>query len=147
MAVNFKDLLGKRADQAEKPKPIPAGTYFGQITKWEATESSQKKTPGVKIHFNLTGADQDVNEDELQEAGGLAAVQKRKVSTTFWLTEDSEYRLREFLEGPCKLETAERSYAELLAEIVNLPVRVVLEQRLTDKKEVYMDVSDVLVAD
>lgn len=142
--ANFRDLLGAKASQIEKPKPTPPGTYNAVINGWEPVESSQKKTPGVKITFNLRAPLDDVDTDALEAFGGVNEIQKRRVSTTFWITDDSTYRLKEFLEGPCKIEGGDRSLSEMLAEIRGAAVNVVLVHRMNQKNEVFTEVEEVL---
>lgn len=147
MATDFRNLLATKPETVEKPQPLPPGTYFALIKAWEPTESSQKKTPGVKIQFQLVSPDADVDMDQLEQVGGQTAVAKRKISTTFWLTEDSTFRLREFLEIACKLDISGRSFAELLPETVNQSVRLAVKHRVTDKQEILLDVDQILAAD
>lgn len=147
MATDFRSLLSTKPETVEKPQPLPPGTYFGVIKAWEPIESSQKKTPGVKIQFQLQSPDADVDLDQLEQVGGLTAVTKRKVSTIFYLTEDATYRLREFLEFACKLDISGRSFAELLPEAINLAVRLALKHKVTDKQEIILDVDQILAAD
>jgi ribosomal protein L5 len=146
MATDFRSLLSTKPESVEKPQPLPPGTYFATIKSWEPTESGQKKTPGVKVTLQLSSPDADVDMDQLEQVGGLAAVTKRKVSTTYWLTEDSTFRLRDFLETACGLDITGRSFAELLPECVNVAVRVAVKHRVTDKQEIMLDVDQILSA-
>jgi hypothetical protein len=147
MATDFRALLGVKGSAVEKPKPLPVGTYYAQVTGWEPTESSQKKTPGVKIGFQLTSADADVDQEQLAEVGGAAAVGKRKLSTTFWLTEDSTYRLKEFVENACKIDMSERTFAECLPECIQATVKLALKHRLSEKQEIILEVDEVIAAE
>lgn len=146
MTTDFRQILGTKGSAIEKPKPLPAGTYFGTVSLWETTESSQKKTPGVKISFQLTSADADVDQDQLNGAGGAAAVSKRKLSTTYWLTDDSMYRLKEFVEVACGISMDDRSLAECLPECLQTTVKLNLRHRLTEKNEVIMEIDEVIAA-
>lgn len=94
MATDLSNFLGKRTDEVEKPKPLPVGNYGWLIQGHEITESSQKKTPGVKFFFQPFEAKDDVDEDLLAE---VKEPFKRKMAHTFWLTEDSLWRLNEFV--------------------------------------------------
>lgn len=94
---SFEDILDQPFEApAERPKPIPVGTYsaivFGPP---EFGESSAKKTPQVKFTLKLTAAQDDVDEDALEEMGGIA---DRTVTATYYFTEGSLYRLDEFFE-------------------------------------------------
>lgn len=112
--TDLSHLLGKKASDVEKPKPFPVGHYLWTVTGFEVVESSKKKTPGIQFDTQMTEPMDDVDEDE------LAAVKeptKRKQRLTFWVTEDSLWRLKEFLTtlGVAE-EDDERSIEEMIPE-------------------------------
>lgn len=146
MATDFRQLLSRVASEVERPQPLPPGTYTAVVKSFEPVESGQKKTPGIKVTCQLVAPTEDVDLDQLEQVGGLAAVQKRKVSTTYWLTEDSQFRLREFLEVACKLPVEGRSFAELLPETANVEVLCAVKHRITDKQEILLDLDQILPA-
>jgi len=146
--VDFRSILSNKVGAIEKPKPLPMGTYAAVFDSWEAQEIGQKKTPGIKVTFKLTAPGDDVDMDELEQVGGLPAVMKRKVNTTYWLTDDAMYRLREFMEDVCKAEdTEERSIAAVMADCLQASVLVVIKHRFNDKQELLLDVDTVLPAE
>ena len=61
MALDFSRYLDVPVEDIEAPKPLPAGTYFATIAKWEGREVDYKdgsgKTPVVTVSFKLTSAD------------------------------------------------------------------------------------------
>lgn len=95
MAVDLSNLLGKRSDEIEKPKPLPIGNYGWLIKSHEIVESSQKKTPGVQFTVQPFEAKDDVDEDLLAE---VKEPFKKQMKLTFWITEDSLWRLNDFLQ-------------------------------------------------
>jgi len=93
--ADLSHLLGKKTSDIEKPKPFPIGHYLWTIAGFEIVESSQKKTPGVQLDCRMTEPQSDVDEDELAE---VKNANERKQRMTFWITEDSLWRLKEFTE-------------------------------------------------
>lgn len=92
--ADLSALLGKRANEVEKPKPFPVGHYTWMIKSHAIVESSKKQTPGVEFIVNMLEAKEDVDEDLL---AGVKDPMKRNQKLTFWITEDSLWRLTEFL--------------------------------------------------
>lgn len=93
---NFTSILDKPSEDAERPKPMPAGTYQCVIKGMpEFGKSDKKQTDYARFTLQPLQADEDVDQEELDAAGGLAT---RTVPVTFYITENSEYRLREFLD-------------------------------------------------
>lgn len=139
MSVDFKALLSKPTDTIERPLPWPAGTYFGIVKGYELVESKQKKTPGVQYNFTITGAGPDIPQDDLE---GID-LSKRAFRTTFWLTPDSEYRLKEFIQS-LGIPTAGRTFGELLPECNSQEVVLEITQRNSDDgTEIFNDVNKV----
>lgn len=123
MAVNFKELLSTPVTSAERPKPKPAGQYFGTIEKFRFDESKEQKTPYVRLTLKGVQPGQGITNDpalyeRLQNAGGTEKMSPYK---DYYLTEDAKYRLRELMES-CRLNVEGRSFFEVIPELVNQPV-------------------------
>ena len=110
--ANFADLLNVQADTIEKPKPLPMGTFGFVIADHEFGESAQKKTPYVQFNVSPRVAGEDVDEELLAEVKDW---QGKKMRATFYLTEDSIFRLKEFLEH-CGIDIEGRTLAEGIPE-------------------------------
>ena len=130
MTVDFRAILSKPTTEVEKPKPFPAGVYDAVCKDYEQIESSQKKTPGIRVTFSIVSPAEDVDLEEFEAAGGIDVLAKRSPATTFYLTDDSIYRLSDFLHDHVGLERDGRSFAELLPEIKGRPVKVVFIQSI-----------------
>ena len=114
--VDFTQLLGRRADEAERPKPLPAGSYVFTIKGApEFGESSKKKTPYVEFKATPVSPMEDVDMEALQQ---LPNWNQKEQRLTFYLTDDAIYRLSEFLEH-CGVSISGRTYAEAIPETVN----------------------------
>lgn len=126
--VDFKALLNKRVDAVEKPKPLPVGLYICGITKYEAGESQQKKTPFIRYIFRVMASGPDV------DVGSLPADwQGRELRGEFYLTEGAMWRFREFIENGLGIEVGARTFDEVLPETNNKMVGVQLIQEPSTK--------------
>ena len=142
---DFRAVLGHKLGSIEKPKPVPIGSYSAIIHATELAEVGQNKTPGVRVTFLLQSPGEDVDMDHFADFGGMEALTRRKVNTTFWLTEDALYRLKDFLTEVCLIEGAEeRSIGEVLPEINRLPCIVVIKHNYDNKQNLRTDVESVL---
>jgi len=115
--LDFSDILNKQVGSAPQPKPIPEGTYHGEIVGLPAqrvVSTKEGDKPILTITIALNEAGDDVDEEALAEGGGLlsAGGEAKRVRMDFWLTEDSLWRYDQFLaslgiEGKTYLEAAE----------------------------------------
>lgn len=104
MSTQFSDILDKPADQIDRPKPLPVGTYSWMVQGLPRFDKSkEKQTPYYEFLLKCTGALDDVNEEDLQEWAKKADGTMRNLTEftqklTFYITEDSVYRLQEFIQ-------------------------------------------------
>ena len=117
MAVDFKSLLNRPATSFERPKPLPPGTYHGVVQGHEFGESAQKHTPYCRLTVKVISADESVPIDQLE-----GAKLPRDLRRDFYLTDDSMYRFREFLES-CGIPLENRMLDEAIAEARRLNER------------------------
>lgn len=141
-APDFSKLLSKKVDDAKPPPALPAGTYRATIQRYDFQTSREKGTPGVRFHLQFIGAEDDVDQTALVDAHGapldLSKIQK---FSTFWLTDNSDYRLADFLKS-LGIKTEGRDFNETLPETINGTVLVPITQRL-DKKDPMKMLNDV----
>jgi hypothetical protein len=128
MTVDFRQLLNRPTDDIKRPKPLPAGTYHGLVKSYEFGESAQKKTPYVRFALTLNSAGDDVDQEELAEI----ELSSKQLSTDFYLTDNSLYRLKEFLES-VGVATEGRSLGECIPDSVNVSVIIDVTQDLNQK--------------
>ena len=90
-------------------------------------------------------AEDDVDEAELEEAGGLEG---RSLRATFYETPDAIYRLDEFHEH-CGLDISKPMSRRMRNdEVVNAHVRAVVKHRTSeDGSRIYAEISRTLAAD
>jgi hypothetical protein len=137
--VNFKDLLSKPLDNVERPKALPAGTFYGMVKSYELKESNEKKTPFVEFTLAVQSAGEDVDQADMEGVD----LSKKSLRARFFITPDSEYRLKEFI-GSLGIPTTGRSFGETLPETVSQPVMIDVTQRQsTDGQDIFNDVQRV----
>lgn len=143
-APNFSSILDEAPTEVKLPPPMPTGTYRWIVQNWENTESPKKQTPGVKFTLKAVEALDDVDEDELNEMGGLDG----KIRTlTFWTTEDSIYRLDEFHEH-CGIDLRKKlSRRQRNDEIINAEVLGTIKHRMGDNKRVFAEIGNTAKVD
>ena len=142
--ADFKSLLSKRVDDAERPDILPAGNYEGVVTDYIPKESNTaEKTPQVQINVRLTSASDDIDpEDLINPKGKEIKVADRRLRHDFWLDEENQWKLSEFIRS-CGVETAGRSFGETLPELKNAPVFVLVVQT-PDKQKRNEDGSPII---
>lgn len=147
MALDFSRYLDVPVEDIEAPKPLPAGTYFATIAKWEGREVDYKdgsgKTPVVTVSFKLTSADSDVDPDLLPEGGG----QGRIVQRDYRLNDPDKagmYALRRLGEDTCRLPVKGLQLTDLLREVVNQEVKVFNNPKTNDEGLTFPRISKVL---
>lgn len=156
--ANFAAILEKTVDQVEKPKPIAVGTYLTQLVGQPRQDvSSQKKTPFIEFTHKFISAGDDVDQDALKESltaadGSVRSLSDVTMRNTQYLTENSLWRLKKFLED-CgfDMEQAEAkkvSLGQLIAESAGSMVRVFVKHEPSqDGKSIFARIDDTLPAE
>ena len=125
----FSSILDEAPTEVIRPKPLPVGTYRFRVGGYEQIKSDKKGTPGVK--FELTPIDyaEDVDQDALEEAGGLDG---KSTTYTFWLTEASAFMLDEFHTN-CGIDLRKKSTRRLRNDAVfNSEILGVVKHTMSD---------------
>lgn len=129
--ADFTSILDRAPTEIEKPKPIPTGTYATVLVGVPRQDKSAKKqTPFVEFTHKITSAGEDVDPDELKEAlsasdGSVRRLQDITMKNTFYLTEGSAWRLKQFL-ADCgfDVESADQSLREMIEETAGRAVNI-----------------------
>lgn len=137
--MSFTDVLSKRMEDIEAPKPLPKGTYLAIVDgPFVEVTSTQKGTPGVEFTFRLVQPISVADEAALAEAGGCAG---RTVRHRFWIAAgDSDnksagFMLNTFLRDHLDIDPTGKTLAEGLAEAPGRQLAVSLTQILTKGNE------------
>ena len=100
---NFQDILDDAPTEIVRPKPLPEGTYRWVVGAPRYDKSAKKSTPFVEFILKAISCEDDIDEEALEEAGGLDG---KQMKATFYLTEDAVWRLDEFHEA-CGIDLEE----------------------------------------
>ena len=143
-APNFSDLLDKPLDEVERPKPLPQGSYLCVVKGLPRQDKSrQKQTPFLEFLLQPVQALEDVDQDELEEMGGL---ENKTIKATYYITEDAMWRLKKFFED-CGIETAGKTSMQSAEETVNKSVIAVLRHEASqDGTAVFARIADTALA-
>jgi hypothetical protein len=138
-APNFASLLDKPSSEIERPKPLPQGHYVCVVKGLPVFDkSSKKQTEYVEFALQPIEAQDDVDEDDLKAMGGFA---DKTIRATYYITEKSLYRLKEFLTH-CGIEEDDKvSLRERIEASPNCQVLVgLVHEASNDGSAVYANV-------
>lgn len=93
MSASFAELANVKVGEVERPKPIPPGHYQAQFTGPAKEHKARSGNLALRFPFKLIGAGDDVDQDELEAAGG---VPDKEFNLDFWMSPDARYRFTEF---------------------------------------------------
>lgn len=137
--ADFTALLQTPMDEIKRPPPLPAGTFHGSILGFNFDLSQKKKTPYVRFELGRLTPNEDVDMSALEGVD----LTKRSLRKDFYLTEDSRYRVKDFLES-CGITVTGRSLGQCIPETLNANVIIAVTQRNSeDGKDIYNDVGDI----
>jgi hypothetical protein len=132
--TNFADILNKPADQIEKPKPTPTGTYL-TIIAGPPEQKTVNEKPVISFKHKVIQAQDDVDQAALAEAGGVGKVMPNDF---FLMTNDgnvNDWPILQFLENTLGIEKTGKSLAQMLAEAPGKQCYVTIKHEIyTDKR-------------
>jgi hypothetical protein len=150
---SFESILDTPADDVERPKPLPIGTYDAIVHGlYEEGVSSQKKTPFVQFAFLIQSAGDDVDDTELGawatgkdgSMRNLAGTVFKNNSTKFYTTPDSMFRLTDFI-GHCGIDQEGKTVRQCLAETPNCSVRIqIIHTASQDGEQIFAEMKKTM---
>lgn len=145
-AETFESILDQRADEVERPKPLPAGTYDVLVKGMpEHGKSSKQQTPFVRFTYALVAAGDDVDADELAELltnakGETVAISERSIRDTYYTTPDALFRLIDTLKN-MGIDLDNKTVRAALDETPNASLRILVGHRASeDGEQVFAEV-------
>lgn len=142
---NFGSILDKPTAEIERPKPLPAGHYLFVIPSlYKMDKSTKKGTEYVEFTCKPVQAGEDVDEDALKEYGDISEASQR---LTYYLTENSIFRLKEFLIDDLGLED-EGKLRPMLDKTVNAQfIGQVVHEASQDGRSVFANIKSTAKAE
>lgn len=124
---NMESILDAAPSEVEYPPVMPHGTYLTVVKGMpEHGKSAKKQTPFVKFTLGFMQAQDDVDAEELKEVLGNNKLSDKTIKHTIYTTEDSIYRLDEFIQH-CGVELdGEKSRRQMLEETPGCQVLVTI---------------------
>ena len=131
---DFVDLLSTNAEDAVRPPPRPGGTYRATFKSSSDVTSRQKRTKGLEFTFSDLEQLSDVDSAAWEAYCASPAVKPEEdtMSDTFWITQKSLYRIREFCEC-CGVAAAGRTILQMVADSVGERVLLTVQQNVGEK--------------
>lgn len=147
MATDFSQLLDIDSDSIKRPPVKPPGTYHAVIAQTSFGKSAQKGTPFCKLHFSGVTPGDDVDQDMCKEEDGTPIdFSKWKPTFDFYLTADSMYRIKEFMDS-LNIPSSGRKIGERIPEMRNLPVLLTVSMKASESGDGFFNrVEDVKAA-
>ena len=135
--TSFEDILNVDPNDVERPRPLPQGSYEGVVISHRFDRSPKTLTPFIEYTIRPVAPMDDINMDELNEMGGIG---NRTIRLTFWLTPDSKFRLKEFLEN-CDIKY-EKTLYKMAEQAINCRIGIVVVHNPSkDNTQVYANIS------
>lgn len=138
--ANFTEILQQQSSTIERPKPLPVGTYL-TIVQGPPTHSQvgEKQTDALDFTLAVMAPQTDVDQVKLLEMGGA---QGKTIRHRLFVTDDSRWRLKQFLVEHLAIEEGSKTLGELLAEAPGKQCYVTLRHRpAQDGSTVYAEVA------
>lgn len=126
---DFSALLKKPAGEAKRPPPLPIGDYQGVIKSHEVGDNNRNHTPYVRFGIVLTEWPENLAESDRPDGVDL---NKRQLRKDYFLTEESLWRLDEFIRS-CGIDPNGRAYEEVLPELIGQPVYVQVQHYMNQQ--------------
>lgn len=101
---DFSSILDKPANEIERPKPMPVGTYLTVVRGQPRFDKSRNKgTELVEFTHSIVDAADDVDADALKEWLNGDKLKGKEIKNVYYLTDNSLWRVKDFL-GHCGLD-------------------------------------------
>ncbi len=129
----FADILDRPADDVKPPPTLPQGPYLTILQGLpEQIESSKKKTPGLRFLHKIIAPLDGVDEEALALIDG--GVVGKIVKNDLWLTEDSLFMLKQFLEN-CGIDMSGKTITAGIDETPNTEVVIFIKHDASEDGE------------
>ena len=146
--IDFSAILGRQVGTAPEPKPLPAGTYIGVIDglpKARAQNTKEGPKGILTVTFKLIEAMDNVDENELAEAGGLRRQdgEAKTMKLDFWLEDNSLFILDRFMASFGFNAESGKTFVEAFEELPGKEVVLEIERRSYTKDGETRTISDI----
>lgn len=145
--ATFTSILDAPASAAERPPALPAGTYIAVVKGLpNRGKSTKKQTDYIEYTLSILGSytnsdgECDVDADDLAAFGD---VKGKEMKLTYYMTEKSAFRHKEFLMDDLRLEfDDDASHWGVAQQTAGSQFLVTIRQKPTDDgKGVYSEIA------
>lgn len=127
--TNVDNFMDANASNFEAPKPLPKGRYLLTVRNYESGRTaSEKQTPYVEVALSVSAlVDGDASQDDINDASDI--------KHTFWMTDKSAYRTKEWLADIVGLDVEDRAFRELFEEAIGAQVVAEIDHELRGRNK------------
>lgn len=145
--VDFVDILSKKVDEVEKPKPRPVGTYLASIAgmpKQKKVNVQGEEKPIISFSCKILAPREDVDQGDLAEHGDPSAWMP--FNRDIWVdSPEGEWALRQFLQNTLDIDPGpkgkSKSLGEMCAEAPGRQLLITLKHRPFQNKAGEMEIA------
>lgn len=139
--ATFGSILDRPASSIEKPKPLPQGTYICIVKGLPKEGKAKTGTEFYEFNLEITQPLEDVSAEAIEACGGV--IGKKIPRATFYITEDSLWRLTKFLGDDLELDLTDKSVRQLVSETMGKQVVASVRHKPSDDgKNVFAELAD-----
>src|SRR5262245_41392778 len=123
--ATFGAILDKQSSEVDRPKPLPQGSYHCVVDgQYEEGKTTNKGTEYIAFSLKPISALDDVDEEELNTSltsgdGSVRSLQDKRITATFYLTENALWRLKKFLVDDLQIPEGKKKIRQLVSEAQN----------------------------
>lgn len=151
---SFASILDRPANEIERPKPLPVGTYLTVLQGLPRQDKSrQKQTPFVEFTHKIISAEDDVDHDDLtayltNKDGSVKNLSDVTVKNVFYITENSAFMLQDFLRN-CGFDVdSDQSMRQMLDETPGRQVKITIRHEASqDGQSVFARIGSTAAVD
>lgn len=140
--ASFESILDTPATQIKNPEALPVGSYLCIVDgPGEFAKLGKNETDALKVNLKPIQAQADVDQERLSQVLDGGSLQDKKISTTFWITEESKHRVKNWCVDALGIEPENKSLRQLISEIQGKQVIAHVAHRPSaDGQTIYADV-------
>lgn len=139
----FSNILDDvKVGDAKAPTPLPEGSYIATIEETRQDESAQKGTPYVRVFFKIVSPEEDVDQEDIDAAGGIENIIGKKVRHDFFITDEALFIFQNFILDHVGLEV-EGTFGEAIPMLPDSEVGIRIKHTIDkdNPEKVYANVA------
>lgn len=139
---DFRELLKTKAADIKPPEALPVGTYLCLVDGQAELTTKGKNNNGCAIFkLKFMQPQGDVDQTQLVTILNGKALSEKFIRHTLWITDDSLWRLDNFLANDLGIDKGDKDTGQMIPEAPGRQVMVTIGHRPSDDgKQIYMEI-------